>query len=308
MGPLQANMSPEQGGELISRAILSGVNFFDTAESYGTYAHLYKGMRAAGRQDIVISSKTYAHTKPLAEKAVEQARKALNRDMIDIFLLHEQESVHTLRGHAEALDFLYTCKAKGIVRAVGMSTHHIAGVYGAVEKGLDIVHPMLNLEGYGILDGTRAEMETACRAAQDAGLGVFSMKALAGGNLFSRSEECLRYILSLPFIDAVAVGCKTETELDADISFFKRGTFSEMEKRTIGGSEKTLHIADWCEGCGQCVAFCPQGALTLKNGKAVCSREPLFAASGEAAAPELNQCVLCGYCGARCPLFAIKIY
>ena len=206
VGPCQADMPPETAGEIISRAFELGVNFIDTAQLYQSYAHIAAALRRPAARDIVIASKTYAYEADAALKAVEEARTALNRDVIDIFLLHEQESAHTLRGHAAALDMLYRLKAQNQLRAVGISTHHIAGVYAAAEAGLDVVHPLLNLAGYGILDGSRDEMDAACRHASDLGLGIYLMKPFGGGNLLSRSSECLAYSLQRDYAAAVAVG------------------------------------------------------------------------------------------------------
>ena len=58
-------------------------------------------------------------------------------------MLHEQESVYTLRGHKEALEELYRLKSCGIIRAVGISTHYVAAVDAAVSWGLDVVFPLL---------------------------------------------------------------------------------------------------------------------------------------------------------------------
>ena len=41
------------------------------------------------------------------EKAFEEARRKLNRDKLDIFLLHEQESGLTIKGHWEAVEYLF---------------------------------------------------------------------------------------------------------------------------------------------------------------------------------------------------------
>ena len=293
LGPLQRNLSPEAGGEIIAAAIARGVNFFDTAELYETYPHIREGLRRAGWPgNIVISSKTYAYTRALAVAAVEGARAALDRDVIDIFMLHEQESVHTLRGHREALDYLYECKAKGIVRAVGASMHHVAAVRGAIHFGLDVIHPLLNIDGLGIVDGTREDMEAAVSEAHAKGMGVFAMKALGGGNLIPRAEECLRYALGLDFSDAVAIGCQSVDEIDANIGFFETGRFTEPQKTALAQTRRTLHIDDWCIGCGACAAFCPQSALRIEKSRAVC---------------DPAKCVLCGYCAAKCESWAIKV-
>ena len=135
VGPLQADLSIHDGAAVLVSAVEAGINFFDTAELYGTYPYLREAMKVSGQYDIVISSKTFAYTKELAKKAVDDARYAVDRDYIDIFMLHEQESIHTLNGHMEALEYLYDCKAKGIIKAVGASMHHISAVQGGLRNG-----------------------------------------------------------------------------------------------------------------------------------------------------------------------------
>ena len=293
LGPLQATLPLEDGAQLLCRAIERGVNFFDTAQLYGSYAYIRRAMEISGKRDIVISTKTYAHTRDLAAQALEEARRELDRDYIDIFLLHEQESEHTLRGHREALEYLLGQKQRGVIGAVGISTHMVAGVRAAVDFGLDVIHPLLNLTALGICDGSRQDMEAAVQQAHDAGMGVFSMKALGGGNLFRKAEQCLEYALSLPYVHSVAVGMQSESEVHANIDFFEGKGFSRAAKAELLSKTRRLHIESWCEGCGACTGRCGQRALSLDaGGMAVC----------DAAA-----CLLCGYCGAVCPAMAIKI-
>ncbi len=291
LGPLQAKLSPEEGGELLALAFSLGVNFVDTAQLYGAYPHLREGLRRA-KGDVVVCSKTYAWDEKGAREAVEEARRALDRDVIEIFLLHEQESEHTLRGHREALEALWEYKARGVIRAVGLSTHRVSGVEAATRAGLDVVHPLLNLSGLGIADGTRADMERAVRQAHDAGLGVFSMKALGGGHLFRRAREALSYVAGLPYVDAVAVGMKSAGEVVANVRFWETGEFSEEDAQSIAAQSRRLLREEHCTGCGACVRACPAGALSLAEGQARCDHET---------------CVLCGYCGAACPELCLKI-
>ncbi|MBC7765840.1 MAG: aldo/keto reductase, partial [Hyphomonadaceae bacterium] len=103
VGPLQANLPLEQGAAVMAHAFSNGINFVDTAELYQTYPYIRRAMAMSGQYDIVIASKTYAYEREQAKKSVEHARHALNRDVVDIFLLHEQESEHTVRGHYAAL-------------------------------------------------------------------------------------------------------------------------------------------------------------------------------------------------------------
>ncbi len=290
-GPLQANLSPERAAELISYAFERGINFFDTAQFYRNYPHLKAGFSKIS-DSAVLTSKSYAYTAEQAFSAVDEARQALNRDVIDIFMLHEQESEHTFRGHAEALDALYTLKARGVIRAVGASTHYISGVKAAAKLGLDVIHPLINRDGLGIVDGTREEMEKAIAYAHAKGIGIYTMKALGGGNLFSKATECFDYALSLPFADSIAVGMQSEDEINANINFFNTNKFSSDDMARLDKKQRKILIEDWCTGCGCCAKACSQHALSLSDGHAVCNAE---------------KCILCGYCSGHCPEWAIKI-
>jgi aryl-alcohol dehydrogenase-like predicted oxidoreductase len=292
IGPLQANLPLKQGAEVVAHALRSGISFFDTAQFYRTYDYLREGLRLAGNPEAILCSKTYAYSRQGAMDAVEEARRKLDRDVVDIFMLHEQESDLTLRGHREALDYLYDCKAKGIVKAVGISTHHITAVKAATHLGLDVIHPLINKAGLGIVDGNREEMETALYAAHQKGIGIYAMKALGGGNLFRSADACLSYVRSLGCIDAVAVGMQSVDEVDANVGFFSRGHFSPAEEAALSAKSRHLHIDDWCEGCGVCTRVCPQGALSLKADKVYC---------------QADRCLLCGYCSGHCPAWAIKV-
>lgn len=294
VGHLQADLPPEEGAEILAYALGKGVSFIDTAQYYQNYETLRLGLRKSGKFDTVISTKTYAYTRKMAEDAFEEARKGLDRDVIDIFMLHEQESILTLRGHAEALDFLFEQREKGKIRAVGASMHHIAAVNGVCEIGrdFDVIHPIYNFRGLGIADGTREEMEQAMERAHKKGIGIFTMKALGGGNFFPSAGEAFSFVLKNPNVDAVAVGMQSFDEVDADIEFFEKGTFSEKANAALAGKKRRLLIEEDCVGCGKCTGRCGQHALSLKDGHAVC---------------DVNKCVLCGYCSGVCPHFAIKV-
>jgi len=300
IGPLQSDLDLKTGAEIIKRAFDSGVNFIDTAQLYGTYKYIDAAFDYynINRSSIVISTKTYAYTRKLAEEALDEALRELKRDYIDIFMLHEQESIHTLLGHIEALEYLFEQREAGRIRAVGISTHHVGGVLGAVEfnkeykkNRLEVIHPMYNMSGLGII-GTLNQMETALLKAKESGFFIFSMKSLGGGNLFSRAEEALRFVLNKPFIDSVAVGMKSVLEVGSNVKFFETGGFPEEYHAHYHKTKKSLHIEGWCTGCGNCVAKCPANALALCGNAAVCDGD---------------KCVLCGYCSSACRDFAIKI-
>ena len=308
IGPLQSNLSVRDGARIIKRAFDSGVNFIDTAQLYRTYPYIKAALELnAGKNKIIISTKTYAHTRELAKEALDEALRGLNIDCIDIFMLHEQESIHTVHGHIEALEYLFEQKRAGKIKAVGISTHCVAGVLGAVEFNrtykkdkLSVIHPMFNITGLGIIPDKSQEqsaiiqMEAALIQAKKSGFFIFSMKPLGGGNLFARAEEALGFVTGKDFIDSVAVGMKSAAEADANARFFETGRFTDEYYRSylINSGGKRLHIDYWCEACGKCAEACPSKALEISRGAARC---------------DYNKCVLCGYCSGVCGCFVIKI-
>ena len=314
VSPLQVSPDTETAADIIAYAFERGVNFIDTAQYYNNYHIIRRAFEKYGRAgDVVLSTKTYAYDRATAEAAVEEARRETGRDVIDIFMLHEQESYNTLRGHMEALEYLFECKERGIVRAVGASMHHVSAVRGVIQlhnEGvkLDVIHPIYNKSGVGIADGTVFEMAEAVGDAHALGIGVFGMKALGGGHLLKNAAEAFDFVLDAPFIDAVAVGMQSYAEVDANIEYFNSRHFSSEHEKALGEKKRVLHVEEYCEGCGACVARCPVGAMSLVPSETTVGEGEFSRSFTHRAECDSEKCVLCGYCSGVCSLFAVKVY
>ncbi|MTI66450.1 MAG: 4Fe-4S dicluster domain-containing protein [Firmicutes bacterium] len=293
ISPLQANFSYEKGAELIKYAYDKGINFIDTAEIYNNYGHIRKALEKIKRKDLVIATKSYSYSKETAKSSLNKALKELNTDYIDIFLLHEQESEHTIRGHYEAIEYFMKCKEKGIIKAIGISTHNIKGVkaFNKYDE-LDIVHPIINKSSIGIQDGNKEEMIKEINKAYRNNKGIYAMKPLGGGHLIKEVEKSFNYVKNIDTINSIAIGMQSKLEINANISLINEGYIPERIKEKISKKKRKLHIADWCQGCGKCVNACTHGGIKIINNKAVAV---------------LENCVFCGYCGRICPEFCIKV-
>lgn len=290
MGPLQRNLSIQEGARLLSRAFDLGVDFLDTAEIYGNYPHIKEALKT--KRDAVVSTKCYAYDQKTAQESFEKAVRGIGRDYIDIFMLHEQESEHTLRGHSEAIEFFLRKKQAGFIGALGLSTHFVAAVDASIKYSeLQIVHPILNLRGLGIADGSAEDMVCAIERAHAAGKGIFAMKPLGGGHLIKQREQALDYVMKNPCVDAVAMGMQSIAEVQYNCALFS-GEDALALAPAVDAAARTLLIQPWCEGCAKCVQACKSCALAIRGGKAVVNME---------------KCVLCGYCAARCEQFCIKV-
>ena len=105
VGPLQANLSVEEGARVIAYAFDRGINFIDTAQYYQNYEYIGRALQMARNKDIVLSTKSYAYSRSQAIEAVEEARRKTGKDVIDVFMLHETESELTIRGHLDAVEY-----------------------------------------------------------------------------------------------------------------------------------------------------------------------------------------------------------
>ena len=78
MSPLQCDMPPERGAELILYAYERGVDFVDTAEYYRNYAHIKPAL--AREPSIKVAAKAYCYDRKTAAESFEKAIRGLGRD------------------------------------------------------------------------------------------------------------------------------------------------------------------------------------------------------------------------------------
>ncbi|MDR7870044.1 MAG: aldo/keto reductase [Tissierellaceae bacterium] len=292
MTPFQANLSIKEGAYLIEYAFNKGINFLDTAEIYDNYGYIKEALKGIKREDYVLTTKTYAYTKDMAKESLETALKEVGTDYIDIFLLHEQESKYTVKGHYEAIEYFINAKNEGKIRSFGISTHRISGVAAAKEyKEIEIVHPIVNKNGIGIHDGSIEEMLKEINDVHNMGKGIYAMKPLGGGHLIKDVENAFNFVKNIPYIDSIAIGMQSVDEIDANIYLLENEYIPHDTKSKIDKKNRKLIVADYCIGCGNCQKRCKQKGIKLIDSLAV---------------PNDN-CILCGYCATVCPEFCIKV-
>ena len=296
IGPSQLALPVEKGAEIIKYAFRHGINFIDTAQYYRAYPYMSEALKGGEFDDIVICSKSLSADYSGMMEAIYEARQELNREVIDIFLMHEVRHGQ-LEERQGAWEALKDAKAKGLVRAIGLSTHHVDICMAAASMPeLDVVFPLINYAGLGIRKGnafaTKEEMMASIKACHAAGKGVFSMKAFGGGALTVSYQEALNYVFSQPEIDSVMIGFGKTAEVD-DLLSYLEGTMEKDYNPDV--SKKKVHINhEDCEGCGACKAACPAGAIYWgENGLAEVDHD---------------KCLTCGYCSPVCPVRAVIMY
>ncbi|MDO4383726.1 MAG: aldo/keto reductase [Eubacteriales bacterium] len=297
MGFSQKNLSIEEGAEVILHAAEQGINFFDTAQYYDTYRYLAPALAKIRQKNLeppVICSKTLETDYDGAVNAVKECLQALHISSVDIFLLHEVRGREDFYQRKEAWQALLDLKNEGLIRAIGISTHHVdACLEMAVIPECDVVFSLINKAGLGIRNGanpgTREDMEEAIRKCHDAGKGIFTMKAFGGGNLIEDYRSCLDYASQVPGNDSVMIGMANWEQVDRAVEYFEQ-VLPESYEPDVSGKRLMVDQSD-CEGCGTCKNRCVSQAI-FWNEQGLAEIDPA-------------KCVHCGYCAPVCPVRAI---
>lgn len=296
VGGTQLNLSIEEGAEVLKYAFEKGINFLDTAQYYRTYPYIKKALEDS-KFEPVIASKCLDYTYRNMAFAIEEARKELDRDVIDIFLMHEIRNDPDFELRSGAWECLNDYKAKGIVKAIGISTHHTDAAHKMADiPECDILFPLINFQSLGIRCGegfgTREDMAEAIKLCSEKGKGVFAMKVFGGGNLTGTYQQALNYVKNLPGIDSMMIGFGKKYEID-QICDYIDGVMEPEFQPDVSKKKIRIDPGD-CEGCGACIDRCPNHAI-FRNSNGIA---------------EVNHdiCLTCGYCAPKCPVRAIIMF
>ncbi len=118
---------------LLHRALDLGINFLDTARLYGESEALIGRILGNRRSDFLICSKVSAGSEPEMRKSVETSLRALNRDSLDMLMIHSAAT--DVIGEGEALGVLQKLRREGKVAWIGASVYGEAAALAAIQTG-----------------------------------------------------------------------------------------------------------------------------------------------------------------------------
>ncbi len=124
------NVQEQELIDAIHTALDNGINFFDTADTYGlgqSEITLAKGL-GTHRKDVIIESKfgvrfgkggtTYDNSPAYIQEALEGTLRRLNTDYVDIYVIHYRDGKTPM---CEVVDKLEGLKKQGKIRYFGLS-------------------------------------------------------------------------------------------------------------------------------------------------------------------------------------------
>jgi uncharacterized protein len=233
---------------LINRAIELGINYFDTAISYGSGAsqvRLGKYLIPGHRDRIVLVSKVDQRTAEGAKRQLDQTLTNLKTDRIDILHFHHIDSMNDtnrIMATGGAYEVLMRAKEEGIVRFIGLSGHSSAAILLDALRRIKpdvMMCPQNAARESGFTD-------MVIPYGQENGIGLLGMKVTAQDALLNRgvaAPELVRYSLSLP-VSSMIIGMRSMAVLESCATVARTLTpLSPAEMMSLNGRLASLDTA-----------------------------------------------------------------
>ncbi len=300
--------------ELVGRSRDAGVNYFDTAHSYGDSQEKLGVSLAGKREQVILGAKLIYRDAETAAREVEDSLGRLRTDRIDIYHLHAVDTPQEwerVSAHDGALAALERAREAGKIRFIGITGHLPSVQVLALRSGrLDTVMTVTNyIDRY--VYGTEFGLHPFARR-MDAG--VFVLKPTAHGEIADR-ELAYRYVLSED-VDCVLPPREPEEFLFALelAERFRPLSAEEVRELLVGSPTSSIgapELQGRCRQCGFCLP-CPEG-LNVPLLLRLAGWFERFAQTKEMARSTYRQlavgadrCTGCRVCEERCP-FGIPI-
>lgn len=221
-GVLRTSGRMAEAVAVIDRALELGVNYFDTAPAYDQSRDYYGAALGERRRGIFLASKTHDRTRDGSRRLIDDSLKRLRTDYLDLLQLHDLRSrgdLDRIFAKGGALEALLEARDAGTVKHLGITGHHDPDILLEAMRRFDFDTVLVALN---VADKPRLSfIQSVLPEASRRGLGVIGMKVFCAGQLVGprglTPAEALGYVLSLPGVSNVIIGCRTPAEVEANV-------------------------------------------------------------------------------------------
>lgn len=335
---------------VIDAALAAGINFFDVFMSE-PQVRTHIGRALAGRREQAVIQGhigacwvdgQYKVSRDLTEStaAFEDLLARLQTDYIDVGFIHFVDKVADWDSLPDSplMQYVLSLKEKGVIRAIGMSSHDPVTAKKAVESGLiDVLMFSLN-PAYDlvpkeqdmiavfdeVLAGKKQDYSTLTleparaalyRTCEERGVAITVMKSLAMGTLLSAERsplgvamttaQCIHYALTRPAVAAVMVGMQTVEEVAVAAAYYDLSEEDRDHSAVLGGLGmfNASGLCMYCNHCLPCPAAIDIAAVNKYLDLVELDRHPADSvrAHYNALTTTAAECLHCGACESRCP-------
>jgi len=287
--PLSFGCMTTSDPSVLQHAADLGIVHFDTARAYqnGNNERMVGAALKSRRKQLILSSKSLAPTGREALAELETSLREIGTDYLDIWYLHSKMNSSDVTD--DLLEAQRTARQQGKIRFAGVSTHFnmdrmlpylvklgrtdvVLTTYNFAMRSVD-AKPNANPAA------PKSDMTSAIHQARQAGVGIVTMKALAGGvsrvaqgdRLYGANQQALSKQLSQPGVPAAAIRwvlrnesvdtaivCMTDhDQLEENVRAMAE-PYSPQDERIL--AQQLAHIGpSYCRMCGACNGVCEKG-------------------------------------------------
>jgi len=217
----QTRQGMESFVNLAHHAYERGITFYDMAEGYGSMPFVGESIKSLPREKLTLLSKIWTYedgserNEPVPQY-LDRFRKAVNTDYFDVILMHCMQRGNWSNTRKHHIEGLSKAKQDGIVKAVGVSCHHIDALAEAAESPwVDVIMARINPFGT-LMDGSLDEIKTILDRAIQNGKGVIGMKIFGEGQNVSdpEREQSIQFAVTQKPVHCMTMGFESLAQMD----------------------------------------------------------------------------------------------
>jgi len=245
--------------EVIHSALENGINIIDVFMPGDEIRRNIGKALGNKRKDVIIQGhigstdlrEQYDMSRDLSEckKYFEKLLHNLGTDYIDVgmlFFMDSDDDFEKIRTNG-IIDYALELKEKGIIRAIGTSSHNprvarkvletgivdllmfsINPAFDMTPAGTDVLSTFEELatQQYESIDPVRAELYKYCEQQE---IAITVMKTLGGGRLLSAEHspfkkpmsvvQCIHYALTRPAVVSTMIGCRSAKQIEEAVGY-----------------------------------------------------------------------------------------
>ena len=289
-------VSYEEAERCIGTAIDLGINFIDTAASYGDSEEKIGRAIKGRREELVVATKSVPDTAEHMLERIDQSLRRLQIETIDLYQFHLIKDEQTLKKSLELMPILEKAREQGKIRHIGATIHGVEWINNVIET--EVFETVMIALNFIVCDAAEGVVPNALRRDT----GVIAMKPMAGGCI-EDAGLAFKYFIGMKDVVPI-VGIETPAQirqivkiLDEDVP----ATADELQAMDAIRRESGSHF---CRRCGYCMP-CEHGVqiVPVTVFKSFVKRLPSESlVSGQASAMRsLENCVQCRECENKCP-------
>jgi len=199
--------------DMLRAAYDDGINFWETADQYGSHPHVGTALKKVEREKVVILTKSNSSSYEAMKKDLDRFRQELGTDYLDIVLLHAVTDPQWNQKMTGAMEALSEAKEQGIVRAHGVSCHSIGALEAAADEPWVEVDLARYNPGGARMDADVPTVRKVLTRMKRNGKAIIAMKVYGCGELLDMKDECLQFQTGEGLAHAFTMGFESIEQL-----------------------------------------------------------------------------------------------